>query len=265
MKRFKEKYGPWALVTGASGGIGEQFAHQIASKGLDVVLVARNAKKLAALKEELSSSHQVEAKIIAADLSTESGIDAVITGTADLEIGLLVNNVGREDSDHFLNIPIANHLQTIDLNVRTPMVLTHHFGAKMVEKKRGGVISMSSIVAFQGVPLIANYAGTKAYSLIFFESVAAEFEKHKIDVLVTAPGFTDTKLGSRYDFSGTPMKPLAPEFVARKAISQLGRKRLSIPGVINGFLYWSGKRLFSRARNTKSFGSVFSKVLHKSI
>ena len=204
-------------------------------------------------------------KVVAADLSTDAGIDAVKSATTNLEIGLLVNNAGREDSHHFLEIPVANHLQTIDLNVRAPLLLTHHFGEQMVQRKRGGIVAMSSIVAFQGVPFIANYAGTKAYDLVFFEGIAAEFAKDGIDVLVVAPGFTDTNLASRYEFSGTPVKPLAPEFVAEKAISHLGRRTLSIPGLVNRVLHGSGKFLFSRSRNTRSFGSVFGKVLRHSL
>jgi len=265
MKNFKDKYGPWSLVTGASSGIGKQYANQLACKGLGVVLVARNQANLRALEEELRSNYQVPVRSVAANLATQNGIDDLKEATADLEIGLLVNNVGREDSNHFLAIPAEKHMETVDLNIRAPLLLTHHFGEKMVQRKRGGIIGMSSIVAFQGIPFIANYAGTKAYDLVFFEGIAAEFKRHSVDVLVVAPGFTDTKLASRYEFSGTPMKPLTPEFVAKKAIGHLGRKTVSIPGAINGFLHWSGKRLFSRSRNTKSFGAVFSKVLRNSL
>ena len=182
-----------------------------------------------------------------------------------MEIGLLVNNAGREDSNHFLNIATKEHLQTIDLNIKVPLLLTHHFGAKMVERKKGGIINMSSIVAFQGVPYIANYAGTKAYNLIFSEGIAAEFKKHQVDILTATPGFTKTNLAKVYDFTGTPFKPLDPSFVAQKVIKDLGRKRLSIPGFINAFLYWSGKFLFSRQMNTSSFGIVFKKVLRNTL
>lgn len=261
MKTYKEKYGPWALVTGASSGIGKQFAKQIAELGLNVVLIARSNQKLFLLEKEIMSEYDVKVKVIVANLTTEKDIDTVKNETSDLEIGLLVNNAGREDSNHFLKIPTEKHLQTIDLNIKAPLLLTHHFGEKMTERKKGGIITMSSIVAFQGVPYIANYAGTKAYDLIFSEGIAAEFKKYNIDVLAVTPGFTKTNLASVYDFSGTPMQPLNPSYVAKKAIKSLGRKKLIIPGFINGFLYWSGKFLFSRSMNTASFGMVFRKVL----
>ena len=265
MQNFKEKYGPWALITGASSGIGKQYATHVAAQGLNVVHVARSKEKLFSLEKEIHATYNVKTKVIVADLITEIGIDTVKTETSNLEVGLLINNAGRKDSNHFLKIPVEKQVDTIDLNIKAPLILTHHFGEKMTKKKKGGIIAMSSIVAFQGVPYIANYAATKAYDLIFFEGIAAEFKKYNIDVLIVTPGFTKTNLASMYDFSGTPFKPLDPSFVAKKAIKNLGRKRLTIPGFINNFLYWSGKFLFSRRMNTTSFGIVFRKVLRNSL
>ena len=263
MKTFKEKYGPWGLITGASSGIGKEYAKHIANKGLNIVLVARSEEKLRSIEKDIITKYQIKVKVVIADLTSEVDFDTLLKETHNLEIGLLINNAGREDSNHFLEIATKEHIETVDLNIKAPLLLTHHFGAKMVERKKGGVINMSSIVAFQGVPYIANYAATKSYNLIFSEGIAAEFKKYNIDVLAVTPGFTRTNLANRYEFSGTPFKPLAPDFVANKAINALGKKRLTIPGFINGFLYWSGKFLFSRNMNTKSFGMVFKKVLRK--
>ncbi len=265
MKNFKEKYGPWALITGASSGIGKEYVNSIAAQGLHVALVARNKEKLISLQAEIHALYDVKVKVITADLTSEIGLATVKDETSDLEIGLLVNNAGREDSDHFLKIPTKQHLATVDLNIKAPLLLTHYFGGKMTQRKKGGIVNMSSIVAFQGVPYIANYAATKAYDLIFSEGIAAEFKKHNIDVLAVTPGFTKTALAGAYDFSGTPMKPLDPTYVAAKAINSLGSKRLAIPGFINGFLYWSGKMLFPRTMNTASFGKVFGKVLRNTL
>ncbi|MEX0291065.1 MAG: SDR family NAD(P)-dependent oxidoreductase [Flavobacteriaceae bacterium] len=261
MRNLKQQYGPWALITGASSGIGREYARKLASAGLSVVLVARNSKKLETLAYEIKSEYSVGTKVLLADLTTNKGIQIVKEQTEKLEIGLLVNNAGKEDSDHFLNIPVENHISAIDLNIKAPLALTHHFGEKMVQRQKGGIIAMSSIVAFQGVPYIANYAGTKAYDLIFFEGIAAEFKKQNVDVLVVAPGFTDTNLASAYDFSGTPMKPLSPAYVAHNALNRLGKGRLSVPGPVNKFLFLGGKHFFSRSLNTLSFGKVFGQVL----
>jgi len=181
--------------------------------------------------------------------------------TEQLNIGLLVNNAGREDSGHFFQTSIEEALTTIDLNCRAPLQLTHHFARLMAERKKGGIIFMSSIVAFQGVSHIANYAASKAYDLIFAESLAAELKPYNIDVTVVAPGFTQTMLSPDINFDGVPMKPISPDLVANKGIHSLGRKRLTIPGVINKFLYLSGKYLQPRRINTFAFGLVFKRVL----
>jgi short-subunit dehydrogenase len=260
-----KKYGPWVLITGASSGIGKAFAEKTASAGFSLVMVARNEDKLNQLKSSLEKQFNISVRVVIADLTNHDDIINVLQSTEDLEVGLLINNAGREDSNHFLKINQEEHIQTIDLNVKAPLLLTHHFGSKMVSRKRGGIINMASIVAFQGVPYISNYAATKSYNLIFSEGLSAEFSKHNIDVLAVAPGFTATNLASVYDFDGTPFKPLKPSFVATEALKTLGRKRVVIPGGVNKFLFSSGKFLFSRKLNTKSFGMVFKKVLRKTL
>ncbi len=265
LAKFREKYGPWALVTGASSGIGTEFAKQVAAKKLNIVLVARREDKLQSIAKELHDQHGVDVKIAVADLTVGEGIETVMRATGDVEIGLLVNNAGREDSGYFLSTPLENALNTLDLNVRAPLQLTHHFAKKMADRKRGGIIFMSSIVSFQGVPFNANYAATKAYDLIFSESLAAELKQHNIDVIAAAPGFAETGLSPDFEFTGLPIKPLSPVLVAALAIKGLGKKRLTIPGAVNKFLYVSGKYLLPRSINTFSFGLVFRAVLRKKL
>lgn len=262
---MKQKYGPWALITGASGGIGEEFANQLASIGLNLFLVARSKAKLDELGNKLQKQNHIEIKTIQADLATEYFMDRIIKATDGYDIGLLINNAGKEDSGHFLNISIENHLQTLHLNTRAPLLLHHHFGKKMKDRKRSGIINMSSIVAFQGVPYIANYAGTKAYDLILSEGLATEFNTHRIDVLAITPGFTDTKLAINYDFKGIPLKPMSVKKVVRNALNKLGHGRNAIPGGINNFLYYNGKFLFSRKMNTWSIGKVFRHILRNTL
>lgn len=259
--KFKNKYGPWALVTGASSGMGVEFARQIAGQGLNLVLVARRKERLESIAAEINKKHPVDIKIISADLTSKEGIARVKSETSALQIGLLVNNAGREDSGYFVDTPLEELEKTMDLNCRAPLLLTHHFAGKMVADRRGGIINLASIVAFQGVPLIANYSATKAYDLIFSESLSSELKIHNIDVLAAAPGFTDTELSPNFDFSGTPINPLKPYFVVNEAIRSLGKKRVVIPGFMNGFLYVTGKYLQPRILNTFSFGMVFKRVL----
>ncbi len=265
MASFRERYGDWALVTGASSGIGREYARQIAAKNVDVILVARRKERLEQLASELTDEHAVRARIIASDLSERSGVETVLRETADTDVGLLVNNAGREDSGHFLESSVDEALNTIDLNCKAPLQLTHHFAKKMKERRKGGILFMSSIVAFQGVPYIANYAATKAYDLVLAESLAAELRQWNIDVGVIAPGFTETELSPDFNFEGLPMKPMPASQVARDAIRSLGRSRLRVPGAMNKFLYASGKYLQTRRMGTYGFGQVFGRVLRSKL
>lgn len=255
------KYGPWSLVTGASSGIGRAISEELASQGLNLILVARNEIKLTDLASDLKNKYGIETKVIPVDLIKVEEINKVIDQTSSYDIGLLINNAGKEDSGNFTDLAIDDLVDTLTLNTSAPLRLSHHFAQKMIERGKGGIVMMSSIVSFQGVPLIANYAASKAYDLVFGESLAAELEPHNVDVLVATPGFTKTNLGE-YDFNGTPMSAMEPEEVAKTIVRSIGKRRIVIPGFINKFLFYSGK-FMPRWMNTFSFGLVFRLVLRK--
>ena len=265
MNRFISKYGEWALITGASKGIGLEFSRQVAAHGLNVVLVARSENSLRQLASSIESDYPVKTRIVVADLTEADGIARLFEATADLDIGLLVNNAGREDSGPFLQIPIDDAIKTIDLNIKVPLQLTQHFAAKMQARGKGGILIMSSIVAFQGVPNIANYAASKAYDLVFAEGIAAELKASNIDVLSVNPGFTKSELSPDINFDGLPVKPMSADAVVKTALNDLGKSRVSVPGWVNKILYYFGKYLQSRRVNTVAFGSVFRKVLRNKL
>ncbi|MBL1277524.1 MAG: SDR family NAD(P)-dependent oxidoreductase [Ectothiorhodospiraceae bacterium] len=266
MNKFVDQYGPWCVVTGASSGMGSCYAKEFASKGLNLVIVARRENQLKALASSITSVNTgIEVKIIIADLTTTEGITKLKKDTDKLDIGLLVNNAGREDSGRFLDISLEDAIKTLELNCFTPLQLTYHYAQKMKLRGKGGIIFMSSLVAYQGIPFVASYAGTKAYNLIFSESLADELKEHNIDVLVSTPGFTATELAKDWSFSDVPISPLAPLFVVRKTVAALGRKRVIVPGGMNKFLYFSSKYLQSRRLNTFLFGLVFKRVLKTKI
>ena len=265
MNNFLNKYGEWALVTGASKGIGLEYSRQIAAKGLNVVLVARSEDRLSDLATAIENDYSVKTRIVAADLTDPSGATRLIEATADMDIGLLVNNAGREDSGPFLQIPLDDAIKTIDLNIKVPVQLTRNYAPKMVARKKGGIVFMSSIVAFQGIPNIANYAATKAWDLVFAEGVAAELEQSNIDVLSVNPGFTKSELSPDISFDDLPFKPMVASAVVKTALADLGSSQLSVPGLVNKFLYYSGKYVQPRRVNTAAFGSVFRKVLRKKL
>jgi len=251
----------WALVTGASGGIGLAYVEELAKKSKSVILVARNEQKLTELAVELSNKYGVMTKVIAADLSTIEGIKQVAEQTEDLQIDLLINNAGKEESGRFLELDPGEMASSIALNCQAPLLLTHHFGNKMANNGGGDILFLASIVAFQGVPYIANYAATKSYVLTLAEGVGFELKGKGVNVTVAAPGFTKSNLAPDYNFEGTPYKPLEASFVAEYTLKNLGKKSIVVPGGVNKVLYFLGKYLQPRTLNTRVFWRVFSKVL----
>ena len=169
---FKEKYGPWALVTGASSGIGEEFAHQLAAKGFNLVLAARREQVLDQLARKLDNNHNIRTRTIQIDLSEPDVINVIEGSTRDIEIGLLVNNAGGGFfGTAFLENDLKEEIKVAHLNTIAPTELAHHFGQKMSARGRGGIIFVSSIVAYQGMPYVANYTAAKSYVLVLGESL----------------------------------------------------------------------------------------------
>ena len=264
ISRFQKNYGPWAIITGASAGIGVEFARQIAASGVNVVLTARRTRKLDALAVELRSNYGVEVRVVPVDLTRRGFIDTIKEATAGLEIGLLVNNAGAWNLGSFLDNTLESELSVIDLNVQAPAILAHEFGRQMAKRGRGGIIFLSSVAAYQGTPFVANYAATKAYNLLFAEALNYELKPFGVDVLALSPGPTATEGSADMDFSALPMKTLPASFVARKALAKLGRASSTIPGMLNNIMNKLGKVLFPRSINTWMMGVLFGKVAEDS-
>lgn len=153
MNNFQQKYGPWALVTGASSGMGATFAKQLAERRLNIVLVARREDRLHTLSEELKQSGSIETRVISADLSRDDFIAQLTDATQGLEINLLVNNAGLGLSGAFLTNDLSAELGMLHLNCRAPLLLTHHYGKMMQHRGQGGIIFLASSVAFTGIPV----------------------------------------------------------------------------------------------------------------
>src|SRR5262245_66071672 len=139
MKNFVERFGPWALVTGASSGIGEAFARRLAQIGMNLVLVARREDRLRKLAEELQSQHSVSTRVVPVDLSQDNFLPAIEQATADVSVGLLVNNAGIATTGKFLDNDLGAELALLHVNSRPPLILTHHFGMSMPKPGRGGI------------------------------------------------------------------------------------------------------------------------------
>ncbi len=258
--KFNEKYGPFALVTGASSGIGEEFAKQLAAKGLNVILVARRKERLERLSDELEKKYHIKAIAIAVDLLSDQFLKEIRKVTDTLEVGLLVSNAGTMYIGNYLHNSLENDLKMIDLNIKTPAILTHHFAQQMVKRKKGGIIYTASMLGFMGTPFASIYAGTKAHEIVKGEGLAYELKPKGIDVLVLNPGLTDTEMTAANDFSVMPMKLMKPGVVAEAALNALGKKVLVTPGFMNNMMNWMSKRVMSRKMNTNMFGRLMDKT-----
>jgi len=232
-----DKYGPWALVTGATDGIGRATATLLATKGFNVALVARRGDLLESLAAELALDQGIEAIALAADLSTAAGIDRVFAGTDQLEVGLLVAAAGFGTSGPFLANDVAAELNMIDLNCRAVAAMAHHYGGQMAARGRGGLILFGSIVGFQGVPGAANYAATKAFTQVLSEGLAVELGRQGVDVLSSSPGPVATGFGDRAGMDVS--SGASSESVAKATLRALGRRRMVRPGARSKILGWA--------------------------
>ncbi|MCP9850166.1 SDR family oxidoreductase [Cyanobium sp. Morenito 9A2] len=241
-----ERYGPWAVVTGASDGLGQAFARQLAQAGLDLVLVARRQSVLAALAEELSSLHAIEARVVALDLADPRAPGLLLDATAERDVGLLVAAAGFGSSGPFLRAELASELEMIDVNCRAVAALAHGFGSRLARRGRGGLVLLSSQLAFQGTPLAANYAATKAYVQTLAEGLAIELAPQGVDVLASAPGPVHTGFAARAAMRLDTAE--SPEVVAAATLAALGRRITVHPGGLARLLAASQALLPRRLR-----------------
>lgn len=228
-----------ALITGASGGIGEAFARRLAADGHDLFLAARSEVKLRELCSELAHKHGITANLISVDLGEPGSDRAVYERTADLgiEIDLLINNAGFGSMGDFVVLDSERELAMIDLNVRAVVALTHRFLAPMREKKRGTIINVSSTAGEQPLPFMATYAATKAFVTSFSRALAEENRPFGIQVLAFCPGPTKTNFfaAGKIDKSLAFKGDQTAEEVAAAALAAVGTGRTK---VISGWMNW---------------------------
>lgn len=258
---FVDRYGPWAVVTGASSGIGAEFARQLAAARLSVVLVARRRERLEALAAELRAAHGVEVRVCAHDLAEPSAIDALAAAVAELELGLVVNNAGLSWKGSFLEQDLAAARRMIELNCQAPVALTHALAPRLAARGRGGVVIVSSTGAFQGLPWSAVYGATKAFDLLLGEALAVELAGRGVDVVTLAPGGTDTEgpMNTGVDPAKVPGKLMAVGPVVAAALEGLGRRALVVPGATNRVAHLA-TRVVSRSFAARTAGRIMKRV-----
>jgi short-subunit dehydrogenase len=234
----------WAIITGASGGIGAAFAREIARRGYSVLAVANRPGPLGELADQLRrDGGRVE--ILTADLSTPEGASAVTERARTLgPVELLINNAGLSTSGHFLEQSREREIQSIRVNVEALYRLTRDIVPEMVQRRRGGILNVASVVGFQAVPYWTTYAATKAFVVAFGEGLAYELRNSGVRVVTVCPGFTKTGL---YAVSGVPglagkLLPYAtPEAVVASALAAYDRGRvLSVVGSANRMMRFAG-------------------------
>ena len=228
-QRFRSRYGPWALVTGASDGIGKALAAQVAAQGVNVVLSARRRDQLETIACDLAAAHGVKTLVIAADLTQPGGVDQLEQQTRHLDIGLIILSAGFATSGPFADAALARELEMVCLNVTVVARLAHRFARQMVNDGRGGIMLVGSLLGRQGVPGVSSYAATKAYVHILAEGLHHELKPQGIDVLLVQPGLVHTGFAARAGLKYG--SAAAPELVARAAAAALGKRASVVPGV----------------------------------
>ncbi len=257
MPSFQARYGPWALVTGASSGIGAEFARQLATRGLNLVLTARRAERMHALAEQLSALHQVKARVVPLDLAAEDFLPSLQAATQDIDVGLLVNNAGFSITGQFLDNSLAANLQMLHVNGRAGLILAHTYGQQMRSRRRGGIIFVSSIASFTPIPLWSNYAATKVYGRYLAEGLADELKKDNVDVLALCPGTTRTEFAQIAGIE--EFMAMDADKVVASALNALGQKKRIIPGWFYKLGIFSSRFMPSRVNRTL-FGYIIGSL-----
>lgn len=256
-QRFRQRYGPWALVTGASSGIGAEFARQIAALGLNVILVARREERLRALAAELEQAHAIAACVVALDLAREDFLPALQAATAEREVGLLVNNAGFSITGPMLDNALERELRLLYVNCRAGLILAHAYGREMQQRGRGGIIFVSSVTSFAATPLWTHYAASKVYGRYLAEGLAGELRGRNVDVLALCPGTTRTEF---QDVAAVDeFMAMDADVVVADALKSLGHKRRTIPG----FFYKVGifaTRFLPSAFNSFAFSRIIASI-----
>lgn len=189
---FAERYGPWALVTGASEGTGAAFAHRLADQGIHCILIARREGPLAKLAAELRAKG-VECVTASADLGLPGAAEQIIAAAGNREVGLLITNAGADtNGSMFLDTDVANWEKLVNINVNATLKLTHHFGRAMRARQRGGMILVNSGACYGGMTGIATYCASKGFVLNLAEALWAELRHDNVHVLTLVMGRTDT-------------------------------------------------------------------------
>jgi short-subunit dehydrogenase len=230
---FVDSYGPWAVVLGASEGLGEAFAAGIAARGVNVVVAARRSELLGRVADRISSAHDVQTRAVTLDLGDPGFLEDLRSTTDGLDVGLVVYNATGVYTGEFEDQPVDSMRSMVAINCVGPLAVCEHFGPSMIARGRGGVVLMSSGAGLAGCPYNATYAASKAFDLVLGESLWAEWRRDGVDVMsVIGPAMdTPTYRASMPPavLAATP-PPIAPALVVEEVLDALGSCPSFVPG-----------------------------------
>jgi short-subunit dehydrogenase len=190
---FKDRYGPWAIIAGASEGTGRAFARKIAAQGVNCILIARREGPLTELAAEIARESKVTCVTAAIDLSALDAFDRIVAAVGDRKVGLYISNAGADPNGaQFLDNAISNWVDIVNRNIITMMRSCHHFGNAMRARRQGGILLVGSGACYGGAGYLATYAGSKAFEMCFAEGLWAELQPFGVDVLYLVLTTTDT-------------------------------------------------------------------------
>ncbi|MBI1221616.1 MAG: SDR family NAD(P)-dependent oxidoreductase [Bacteroidetes bacterium] len=261
------QYGSWALVSGASSGIGKTFCEELAAQGMNLVITGRKESTLMKLKQEWERSYKVKVQVRELDLTLNESIDRFFSSLKGLDIGLFIHSAGMESHGRFEQSSEEHEMELLQLNVASTLRLTRYFSDKLVKRGQGGILLVSSLASHFISPYFANYSASKAYINMLALSLREELRAKKVDVSVLAPGLTQTPMldavEKDIDWSKTPMKNMSTLEVVQTALEDFPRKGTIIPGKANRIVSFIGSRVmpekFGR-NNEKMMREAFRQI-----
>jgi uncharacterized protein len=268
MVSFKEKYGPVALVAGASEGLGAAFAHALAARGLDLVLIARRTAPLEATARQIAQQYNVDVLPVACDLAASNATQQIAQTIGAREIGFMVYNAAQSYIGPYLATGLSTHLGIAAVNATTPLAMLHEFGSKMAQRKRGGIVLMASIAGFQGSGYLATYAATKAFNRVLAEGLWYEWKPLGVDIIAccagatATPNYLNTSPGKA---SWLEPKPQLPEQVVEECLRRIGTTPSFVSGAGNKWVAFLMQRLFPRKQAIQIMGDGMKKMYPSSL